>query len=69
MKEIHAYQNDDGTYRVEITRLVKIPRLQHGKGWVEETTQSTVEIPRAQISITALMSHEDKEECFTIKIE
>lgn len=69
MKEIHAYQNDDGTYRVEITRLVKIPRLQHGKGWIDETAQSTAVISRGYISITGLAPNDEGEEkYFTIRI-
>ena len=69
MKEIHAYQNDDGTYRVEILGQVKTSRLQHGKGWIDETTQSTAEIPRAQISITGLPSNDEGEgKYFTIML-
>ena len=61
MKEIYAYQNDDGTYRIEIcgTRT-----LDNGKTYEYKT-----EIPNGQISITALLPHDDEEEYFTIKIE
>ena len=69
MKEIHAYQNDDGTYRVEIIGPVKTSRIQQGKGWVDNITQSTAEIPRAKINITALQSNdEDEKNIFTITV-
>ena len=69
MREIHAYQNDDGTYRVEIMGPVKSSRLQQGKGWVDNISQSTTEIPRAKISLTCLSpTSEDVAELFTIII-
>lgn len=69
MKEIHAYQNDDGTYRVEIIGSVKTSHLQQGRGWVDETTQSTAEIPRASIQITAYTSYDSDDVLCTIILD
>lgn len=52
MKEIHAYQNDDGTYRVEIVDIVKTTRT-IGRKLFEYTDESKAEIPRAGIQIIA----------------
>lgn len=45
MKEIHAYRNDDGTYRIE-----GIKEVYDGK----ELIDATVKFNRARISIDAL---------------
>ena len=69
MKEIHAYQNDDGTYRVEVFG-VEFTEQTLDKGEIKTITESKIEIPRAQISITGLPpSDEDKGKYFTIMIE
>lgn len=69
MKEIHAYQNDDGTYRVEIIGA-KFVEKTLGKGTIRETTESKMEVPRAQINITALPPCDDDErKIFTLTIE
>ena len=69
MKEIHAYQNDDGTYRVEVFGVKFIENIL-GKEIIKETTESKMEIPRAQISITGLPpSEEDEGKYFSITIE
>jgi hypothetical protein len=65
MKEIHAYQNDDGTYSVEVFGVEFIDTE-----FVREAKEYKMEIPRAQISITGLPpSDEDKNEYFTVTIE
>ena len=61
MKEIYAYQNDDGTYMIEIFGT---QTLENG-----ETAEYKTEIPNGQISIVALQPHNDEEEYYTIKIE
>lgn len=61
MKEIHAYQNDDGSYMIEIFGVYT---LNEG-----ETTEYKMEVPRGQISITALQSHDDEEKYFSIIVE
>lgn len=69
MKEVHAYQNDDGTYKVEILG-VKFTEQTLGKAEIKTITESKIEIPRAQISITSLPpSDEDEGKYFTILIE
>ena len=68
MKEIHAYRNEDGTYRVEIIGSVKSSHFQQGRGWVDETTQSTAEIPRASIQITAYALSEGDDTLCTITL-
>ena len=52
MKEIHATQNQDGTYYVSIiTSSAKSKMV--GKSEVKELVTSTIEISRAEIAITA----------------
>lgn len=56
MKEIHAYRNEDGTYRVEcIGEVATEVKEFHGRPVAEATTQATMEISRAQIHIEALV--------------
>lgn len=65
MKEIHAYQNDDGTYRVEVLG-VKF----NDTALCREITESKIEIPRAKVNITSLPPNdEDEGKHFTITIE
>lgn len=69
MKEIHAYQNDDGTYRVEVLG-VKFTEQTLGKGEIRTITESRVEVPRAQVNIIGLPpGEEDEGKYFTITIE
>lgn len=54
MKEIHAYRNEDGTYRVE------------GIGYALDNGVSkkvAVRIPRAKIDVEALVSKDSGEIC------
>lgn len=55
MKEIHAIQNDDGTYRVEIHENVSSERSE-GHWHVKDQTEFKTTIPRATIHICALNS-------------
>lgn len=48
MKEIHAYLNDDGTYRVEILGTTHQTKL-FNKHTMKETIETKMEIPRASI--------------------
>lgn len=60
MKEIHAYLNKDGTYRVD------------GVGYAMDSgalKDVAVRIPRAKINIEAMPEEEDKYELFTIEIK
>ena len=50
MKEIHAYQNEDGTYRVEICGTAKDTRYM-GKCKYEELIETKTEIHRAKLNI------------------
>lgn len=57
MKEIHAYRNEDGTYRVEcIGEVVTEVKEFRGHKVAEETSQGIMEIPRAQMHIEALVA-------------
>lgn len=67
MKEIHAYQNDDGTYRVEILGTTYQTKMM-GKHTVKETIETKTEIPRASIQIDAY-TNEDTYEIITIEVE
>jgi hypothetical protein len=66
MKEIHAYQNDDGSFRVEITEIVCTTRF-FGKHKVEDTTEKKAKIAKASIHITPFMENND--EALTFQIE
>lgn len=68
MKEVHAYQNDDGTYRVEIVDIVKTSRT-IGREIYESTTESRTEIPRATIQITAYKSKNPSGEILIFTVE
>ena len=59
VKEIHAIQNEDGSYHVTITNKVKKKKL-FGLRNEEETIEGTMEIPRALIEITALATDDEQ---------
>ena len=65
MKEIHAYQNEDGTYNVEVFGVQFIDTASG-----RETKEYKMEIPRAKVSITGLPpGDKDERKYFTITIE
>jgi hypothetical protein len=69
MKEIHAYQNDDGTYRVEVLGVLFTEQTL-GKSEIKTITESKMEVPRARISIIGLPPGDNDEgKYFTITIE
>lgn len=61
MKEIHAYQNDDGSYMIEVFGT---QTLENG-----EPAEYKMEIPNGKISITALQPYDDEEKYFSIIVE
>ena len=61
MKEIHAYQNPDGTYRVEIFNTVETTEVRHHET-IKTTTESKTTIYRATIYITPMASLDGNEE-------
>ena len=56
MRELHAYENEDGTFRVEIHDKAEYLSTKGAK----EIKDIIVEIPRAEIEITALGSKIDE---------
>ena len=55
MREIHAYLNEDGTYRVEIMGKVRHEVSEiNGCPIGMESLQTMTEVPRASIQINAL---------------
>lgn len=56
MREIHAYENEDGTFRAEIYDKVEYLSTKGTK----EIEDAIVEIPRAKIELTALGSKVDE---------
>lgn len=56
MREIHAYENEDGTFRVEIHDKAKYLSTKGTK----EIADIIAEIPRAEIELTALESKVDE---------
>lgn len=67
MKEIHAYQNDDGSFRVEIKETVCTTRL-FGKHKIEDTTEKRAEIAKASIHIIPFMENNDEALIFQIDL-
>lgn len=66
MKEIHAYQNADGSFRVEVTDTWMEKRY-FGEHEIEETTHQKTEVARASIHIAPFMS--GAEESLTFQVE
>ena len=56
MRELHAYENEDGTFRAEIHDKAEYLSTKGTK----EITDIIVEIPRAEIELTALESKVDE---------
>ena len=56
MKEIHAYQNEDGSFKVEIIETVCVTKLL-GKHEVKDTTEKKVEITKASIHISPFIAN------------
>ena len=56
MRELHAYENKDGTFRVEIHYKAKYFSTKGTK----EIENTIVEIPRAEIELTALENKVDE---------
>jgi hypothetical protein len=67
MKEIHAYRNEDGTYRVTCIGEVKETKELQDHSVVKENTQATMEIQRAKLHIEALVAN-DKGQIMTVVI-
>jgi hypothetical protein len=62
MKEIHAYRNEDGTYRIEcIGEVATEEKFFHGHKVAEETSQAIMEIARAKLRIEALVANTEGE--------
>lgn len=59
MKEIHAYLNEDGTYRVTCIDEIEETKEFQGHAVVKETTQATMEIQRAKLHIEALVANDE----------
>ena len=60
MKTIHAYKNKDNTWRVEAI----------ASAWVDGSLADVIQkIPRAKITIEALLEKEEKYELFTLEIK
>lgn len=67
-KEIHAYQNEDGTYRVEMITRYPDKERYIGKEKFVEMSESKSEIERAGIYITAYATKNGNKLCsYTIK--
>ena len=68
MKEIHAYQNEDGTYRVE-TRDVTYGTTFIGEHEFPEMTEYKTEIPRAKLHIEAIVLADDENKLITLTLD
>ncbi len=67
MREIHAYQNNDGTYKVEIVDIVKTTRT-IGRKFFESTDEGKINIPRAGIQIVAYKNERPDGETLTFTV-
>ena len=68
MKEIHAYQNEDGTYRVEICGTTKDTRYL-GRCKYNDTIEYKTEIPRAKLNIEALILADDEKKLVSLTLD
>lgn len=66
MKEIHATQNQDGTFSVSIVARSEKSKMV-GKSEVKEIVESCMKISRAEISITAYPN--DRKDGEMLKLE
>lgn len=67
-KEIHAYQNEDGTYRIEMLGDMENP-ICVGMKRIKEITESKVEIGRAAIKIIGYSVALSEPTIFTLEIK
>ena len=68
VQEIHAYLNSDGTYRVVVDGFTQAtPKYEKGD-WSINEDRSTIEIPRAVLSVYALHSYEPASNYTTLEI-
>lgn len=67
MKEMHAYQNEDGTYRVEIYETAKDTRYM-GKCKYEELIESKIEVSRAKLNIEILPLADGENKLITLTL-
>ena len=67
MKEIHAYQNNDGSFRVEIMETVCTTRF-FGKHEIKDTTEKRAEIAKASIHIAPFIENNDEALMFQIDL-
>jgi hypothetical protein len=68
MKEIHAYQGNDGTYYVEIIGETTYQTKDINGYLFDETVQTKTVIPRAQVHIDALAWSDDNEVLTTLTL-
>ena len=67
-KEIHAYQNEDGTYRIEMLGDMEKSYMR-GHEKIKEITESKVEIGRAAIKIIGYSVALSEPTIFTLEIK
>lgn len=65
-REIHAYENDDGTFRVKIFQS-DTKTKEDNKAQIDTCQKSEIEIPRADINFICYDSNNIESDIFTIE--
>lgn len=68
MKEIHAYENQDGTFAVTISNSSTKTKT-NGKSEIRETTNSSIEISRAEVKILAYPAERSTGELLSVEVK
>ena len=63
MKEIHAYENEDGTFRVDIRE-----RVVYFMDNIKQQKDALIEIPRAKISLDIFRDNTEENTLFTMEL-
>lgn len=63
MREIHAYENEDGTFRVDIRESVV-----YFMDNIKQQKDALIEIPRAKISLDIFRDNTEENTLFTMEL-
>lgn len=63
MRILHAYENEDGTFRVDIC-----DKVEYFVGNIKQWKDGLIQIPRAKISLDILNSNNEENTLYTISL-
>ena len=63
MRELHAYENEDGTFRVDIRE-----RVVYFVDNIKQQKDALIEIPRAKISLDIFRDNTEENTLFTMEL-